>query len=219
MQDNCFCFPYVSIRADRAMEALRVQVDNLQWEVNRLDAENQMLRAQDVKASKQVDLELEIEQLKQNASKATKELQSLKEVLATKEVDFVEEITGTTPKVWRKIAAIRGFLQDLCDNAGKHTFSRQNFCDGTRNSWHHYNCFVHLIHYHPPYGIVFHLCAHRIIEYIAQYVFNTFVYGYQKPQNFTQSFLMKYRQVRHSLIYYLLLLSSNFKFCHLTHIE
>jgi len=26
------------------------------------------------------------------------------------------------------------FLQDLCDNAGKHTFSKQNFHDGMRNS-------------------------------------------------------------------------------------
>jgi len=76
------------------MEALRVQVDNLQWEVNRLDVENQMLRAQDVKASERVDSELEIEQLKLDASKATKELQSLKEVLVTKEADFVEEITS-----------------------------------------------------------------------------------------------------------------------------
>jgi len=36
------------------------------------------------------------------------------------------------------------FLQDLCDNASKHTFSRQNFRDGMRNSWCHYNCFVYL---------------------------------------------------------------------------
>jgi len=36
------------------------------------------------------------------------------------------------------------FLQDLCDNVGKHTFSRLNFYDGTGNSWHHYNCFVYL---------------------------------------------------------------------------
>jgi len=79
MQDNCFVL-HVSIRADGAMGALRVQVDNLQWEVNRLDAENQMLRTQHMKASEQVDLELKIEQLKQDASKAMKELQSLKEV-------------------------------------------------------------------------------------------------------------------------------------------
>jgi len=36
------------------------------------------------------------------------------------------------------------FLQDLCDHAGKHTFSRRNLRDGIRSSWHHYNCFVYL---------------------------------------------------------------------------
>jgi len=34
------------------------------------------------------------------------------------------------------------FLWDLCDNTIKHTFSRLNFHDGTRNTWHH--CFVYL---------------------------------------------------------------------------
>jgi len=37
-----------------------------------------------------------------------------------------------------------------------------------------------LIHFHPPYGIVFHFCVHWLIEHIARHVFNTFVYGYQK---------------------------------------
>jgi len=37
------------------------------------------------------------------------------------------------------------FLRNLCDNVGKHTFSRQNFCDDMRNSWHYYNCFVYLL--------------------------------------------------------------------------
>jgi len=38
----------------------------------------------------------------------------------------------------------KDFLCDLCDNTCKHTFSRWNFPDGTRNSWCHYNCFVYL---------------------------------------------------------------------------
>ena len=42
------------------MEALSTKLDNLQWEVNRLDAENTGLRAQDWEASEQVDLELEV---------------------------------------------------------------------------------------------------------------------------------------------------------------
>ena len=38
-----------------------MQVDNLQWEVNRsrLEAENKSLRVQDTEASKRVDLEIE----------------------------------------------------------------------------------------------------------------------------------------------------------------
>ena len=44
------------------MEALRMQLDNLQWEVNRLEAENRILRDQDTEASKRVDLTLQVEQ-------------------------------------------------------------------------------------------------------------------------------------------------------------
>ena len=46
------------------MELLRTQVDNLQWEINRLDAENRQLRDGDVEASASVDLEDEMERLK-----------------------------------------------------------------------------------------------------------------------------------------------------------
>ena len=42
------------------MEALRTQLDNLQWEVNRLRAENQRLRDTDVEAGARVDLEAEL---------------------------------------------------------------------------------------------------------------------------------------------------------------
>ena len=65
------------------MKTLQMQLDNLQWEINRLEAENRVLRDQDTEASKQVDLQLQVEL-------ATKELQ---EVLAKKETDFVEAIT------------------------------------------------------------------------------------------------------------------------------
>ena len=43
------------------MEALRTKIDSLQWEVNRLDAENQKLRAQDQEACEKVDLQAELE--------------------------------------------------------------------------------------------------------------------------------------------------------------
>ena len=53
-----------------------MQLDNLQWEINRLEAENRVLRDQDAEASKQVDLQLQVEL-------ATKELQ---EVLAKRKL-------------------------------------------------------------------------------------------------------------------------------------
>ena len=59
-----------------------MQLDGLQWEVNRLEAENSSIRVLDIKASRRVDLELEVEQV-------TKQLQSLQEVLSTKEAEFV----------------------------------------------------------------------------------------------------------------------------------
>ena len=43
------------------MEALRTKIESLQWEVNRLDAENQKLRAQDQEACEKVDLQTELE--------------------------------------------------------------------------------------------------------------------------------------------------------------
>jgi len=46
------------------MESLRTQIDNLQWEVNRLDAENRRLRDGDAEVSARVDLEAELEQSK-----------------------------------------------------------------------------------------------------------------------------------------------------------
>jgi len=45
------------------MQTLRTQVDSLQWKVNQQDAENRKLRSQNIEGSKQVDLELQVEQL------------------------------------------------------------------------------------------------------------------------------------------------------------
>jgi len=38
-----------------------------------------------------------------------------------------------------------------------------------------------LIHFHPPYGMVFHFCVQQLIEGVAQHMINISVYGYQKP--------------------------------------
>ena len=69
----------------------------------------------------------------------------------------------------------------LCDNTGKHTFSRRNFRGIVDTTTTVLFISQQLIHFHPPYGIAFHSHVHWLIECIVQHVFNTFVYGYQMP--------------------------------------
>ena len=94
----------------------------------------------------------------------------------TLQQESATELTTVVP-----ITIQEDFLRDLCDNTSKHTFSR-TFCvmvrgiDGDTTPV----LFIsqRLIHFHPPYGMVFHSRVYRLIEHIAQHVFNTFVYGY-----------------------------------------
>ena len=58
------------------MEALQLKVDNLRWEVKRLDAENQKLRDQYPEKAKRVDAEIELEQAQGDINQLTKELKS-----------------------------------------------------------------------------------------------------------------------------------------------
>ena len=61
------------------MEALRIQLDSLQWEVDRLDAENRRLRAGDAEASLHVDLEAELEQSKGDVATLTERVTGYEE--------------------------------------------------------------------------------------------------------------------------------------------
>ena len=44
-----------TIISGQDMEALRIQIGNLRWEVNRLEIENRMVKAKDWEASNHVD--------------------------------------------------------------------------------------------------------------------------------------------------------------------
>ena len=57
------------------MEALRTKLDNLQWEVNRLDAENQRLRANNANVCQQIDLEQRVQQLTEELLTCQQQLQ------------------------------------------------------------------------------------------------------------------------------------------------
>ena len=46
------------------MEALRTKIDGLQWEVNRLDAENQKLRAEKPELGDRLDLAAKLDRAK-----------------------------------------------------------------------------------------------------------------------------------------------------------
>ena len=61
------------------MEALQTQIDNLQWEVNRLDVENRHLREADTEASKLVDLQTELEQSKAEVATLTEVVRAYEE--------------------------------------------------------------------------------------------------------------------------------------------
>ena len=64
------------------MESLRTQLDNLQWEVNRLGAENRQLREANPEASCHVDLEAELQHSRAKSTQMVKRVRTLEEQLA-----------------------------------------------------------------------------------------------------------------------------------------
>ena len=63
------------------MEALRTQLESLQWEVNRLYVKNRELREADEQATRLVDLETELEQSKNEAAMLQERLRERKSTL------------------------------------------------------------------------------------------------------------------------------------------
>ena len=64
------------------MEALRTQNDNLQWEVNRLGAENQKLRSENPERSARVDFEAELDEARRDVATLTNQVQTYQAQLA-----------------------------------------------------------------------------------------------------------------------------------------
>ena len=65
------------------MDALRTQLDSLQWEVNRLDAENRRLREADEQATRLVNLQTVLEQSKNEAATLQERLRATEEHKST----------------------------------------------------------------------------------------------------------------------------------------
>ena len=64
-----------------AQEALKTQIDSLQWEVNRLDDENQKLREFNPERSQFVELESELSLAKEDITNLNAEVDSQRQQL------------------------------------------------------------------------------------------------------------------------------------------
>ena len=94
------------------MEALRTQLDNLQWEVNRLDVENRRLREADTEACKLMDLQTELEQSMAEVATLTERVRA-----------YGEQVTGSD----RATAQVEGCVVE----AARHTDAMQEQLQAT----------------------------------------------------------------------------------------
>ena len=76
------------------MEALRTKMDSLLWEVNRLDAENKRLRADNSEAGERADLEMELEQSRKDVADLTSRFEACKEELAARQRENQDGSSG-----------------------------------------------------------------------------------------------------------------------------
>ena len=65
------------------MEALRTQMDTLQWELNRLQAENRRLKEENPDVGRVVTLEAELEQAKSKVARLTERVSANEKKLAS----------------------------------------------------------------------------------------------------------------------------------------
>ena len=83
------------------MEALRTQNDSLQWEVNRLDVENQKLRSANPQASDRLDLESELEQAKGDVVTLTEQVRGYQRQLEELTANVEDEQQSTASDLER----------------------------------------------------------------------------------------------------------------------
>ena len=82
------------IATTMSAEALRLQLENLQWEANCLDAENRRLRDERPAASALVDLESELERAREDTATSMQRTRKLEDLLTGKEAEISEATHG-----------------------------------------------------------------------------------------------------------------------------
>ena len=94
------------------MEALRTQLDNLQWEVNRLGAENRRLRDGDPETSSRLDTEAELQQSKAETAELAERVEALEQQLAEGRTAAAKEEQGEAEVRARELAETHQRLED-----------------------------------------------------------------------------------------------------------
>ena len=94
------------------MEALRTRVDNLQWEVQRLEVENRKLRERDPAAGERVDREAELESARANVEEMAERIKTMEQQLADSEA-AVTEARHRTSQAVENVAELDQRIADL----------------------------------------------------------------------------------------------------------
>ena len=102
-------------------EALRTQLDNLQWEVDRLDAENSKLQSLDEAAGRCVDLEGEL-------VGARKEVTALGERVKALEAELIQSAKGAETAVQKAEAAEAEVYSTRAESGTRPMSARQQSC-------------------------------------------------------------------------------------------
>ena len=99
------------------MDALRTKMDNLQWEINRLDAENRRLRSENPDASDRVDRETELEQARTDVAASNERARMYEEQVRKlrEEIDGRNDDTEAHERTARELEQTREELRTAND--------------------------------------------------------------------------------------------------------
>ena len=95
-----------------AQEALKTQIDSLQWEINRLDSENQKLRDINPERSQFVDMEDELSLAKEDITNLTAEVNLQRQQLAERDERITEDEREIT-ELSKEIESLTATVQEL----------------------------------------------------------------------------------------------------------
>ena len=95
------------------MEALRTQVDKLQWELNRLEAENRRLKDRNPDAGRVAVLEAELERSKAEVATVTDQVRVCEQQASESERELTERLQVATGQFEREHEAADGLREAL----------------------------------------------------------------------------------------------------------